>query len=254
MNKVQRLEKIIEDHLPAINWGQETIESVLAKYPKEAGELQPRLEAALWLANAKKSLEPRPRFIPSSRKYLEERLASVSPRTFWRRFISRYTPQRWAFNLVAPIVLLLVIALVINSLILTARLSIPGDPLYSTKLVIENVQLAFTFNVIDKTDLSIQFSRERTMEFVQLVLEGDYAELPAAATRLESGIIASLHSLNDVSMQDRESGSLMISSLHNTLSNEIGLLKVLRETSPVSSHPGIDLAIQVAQAGVMTLP
>lgn len=253
MNEDRRIEKIIEDNLPAIRIGRETVASILEKYPKDAIALRPELQAVAWLVDARQPLELRDGFITSSRKYLEKRIAAMPPRTPWQRLFNRYSPQRWIFNIASPVLLLTLIALVINSLVLTARLSIPGDPFYSTKLFIEDVQLAFTFNLEDKTDLYIQFSHERTTEFVDLVLEGDYQQFPSAAERLETDIIAALHSLNNVSRQDPAIDLPMTTELRDALSNEISILKVLEVTSPTSAHPGIELAIQVAESGVLAL-
>ncbi len=253
MNKDRQIEKIIEDNLPAIRSGLETVDSILDKYPQDANTLRPELEAVSWLVNARQPLEPRPGFIAASRKVLEQHITSMPPRTVWQRLFTRYTPQHWIFNIASPVLLFVLIALVINSLVLSARLSIPGDPFYSTKLVIEDFQLAFTFNPEVKTDLYIQFSRERTTEFVELVLDGDYQYLPAAAARMESEIIASLHSLNNLAAQETKEEIPMVIKLRETLSSEITLLDMLRSTSPSSARPGIDLAIQAAQLGVMAL-
>jgi len=253
MNNYRRLENIIEDHLHALESGTETVESILASYPKDRKALQPQLEAVLWLKTAGQNLAPRLGFIASTRKSLEQRIINLPKQSIWQRLAGRYSSLRWAFNVAAPILLILVLALVVNNAVLYARLSIPGDPLYSTKLVIEDVQLAFTFSIGTKTDLYIRFSRERTTEFVELVLEGDYAQLPAAADRMETDIIAALHSLDDISLHDPAVEMPTITKLRDTLSNEITMLEVLKETSPSSAHPGIDLAIQVAQSGVMAL-
>ncbi len=252
--KIERqIDQIINIHLSAISNGEETLETILAMYPQIAGELRPRLEAALWLVKARQNVEPRPGFIPATRKYVETRVDVLQPHGFWQRLFWRYSPQRWVFNIASPIIVLLLLALVINSAVLTARLSIPGDPFYSTKLLTENIQLALTFDQVDKTELYMQFSRERTTEFVELVLEGDYELLPPAATRLETEIIASLHALNNVSDNDPAVEMSVITNLRDTLSNEIFMLNVLKATSPSSARPGIDLAIQVAQSGVMAL-
>jgi len=253
MNIDRRIDKIIEIYIPAIKNGQETIDSITEKYPQYASILRPRLEAVLWLLNAKKNVEPRPGYITSSRQYVEQQFKSIRPYGFWQRVFSRYTPQRWVFNFAGPIIVVLLLALVINSAILTARLSIPGDPFYSTKLVIEDIQLAFTFDQVDRTDLYIQYSRERTTEFVELVLEGDYELLPPAANRLESEIIASIHSINNVPIGDQVEEQPMIMELQETLTNEIFMLNMLKSTSPTTAYPGIELAIQVAQSGLMAL-
>jgi len=253
MKTSHRIEEIIEHYLPDIVSGKETIASMLDKYPQYANELRPRLEALLWLTNSRGKLEPRPGFISSSRKYIEHQFESVQPHGFWQRLFKRHTPRRWAFNLAAPIILVILLALILNSLALSAQLSIPGDPLYSTKLVLEHVQLGLTFNQEDKTSLYIQLSRERATEFMELVLEGDYDLLPVAADHMETALIASLHSMNQLPDRGQAAKQPMTAELRDTLSSEIFMLDMLMETSPSSAHPGIELAIQTAQTGLMAL-
>ena len=249
----RRINQIIDICTPALSSGQETIASILEKYPQYADELRPRLEAVIWLQQVRLSVVTRPGFINDSRKYLETQIASMPPIGFWQRMFRRYTPQRWVFNIAAPVLLVLLIVFIMNSLYLTARLSIPGDPLYSTKLLMENIQLALTFNQVEKTDLYIQLSRERTTEFVELVLEGDYSILPSAAERLETEIIASLHSINDLTIHDLAEKQPKISEFRETLTNEISMLSILKGSSPPSAYPGIELAIHDAQSGLMAL-
>lgn len=253
MNTERQIDRIINIKLPAILDGEETLESILAKYPRYVGELRPRLEAALWLQHTKTTLEPRPGYIISSRKYLETQIESMPAVGFWRNLIKRYSPQRWVFNITAPIIVFLLFVLVINSTVLTARLSIPGDPFYTTKLVIEDVQLALTFNQVDQTDLHIQFTRERALEFVALVMEGNYEYLPVTSTRMETEIIASLHSLDALSLNNSQSLPLQVDNLRDTLSYEITMLNVLKKTSPTYAWSGIELAINVTQSGLMAL-
>ena len=248
-----RIEAIIDQYLPALMTGQETITSVLEKHPQYAVELRPRLESLTWLADSRKNLDPRPGFISSSRVYIEHKIESISPQNFWQRVIRRYTPQRWVFNIVAPAVLILLLVLVLNSLVLSAQLSIPGDPLYSTKLTLEDVQLTLTFNQVEKADLYILLSRERTTELVELALEGNYALIPAAASRMETVMIASLHALNNIADQYQASKQPMLLELRETLINEVYVLNLLKSSSPPGAHQGIELAIQTAQSGLMAL-
>ncbi len=247
------ISEIIDRSTPDILSGQETIDSILEKYPQYATELRPRLEAVLWLKQARISCGTRPGFIIDSRKYLETQIQLMPPNSFWRRLMMRYSPQRWVFNVGAPVIIILLLALIINSLVLTARLSIPGEPLYSTKLLLEDVRLAFTINQVDKTNLYIQLSRERTTEFVELVLEGNYEVLPAAASRVETDMIASLRSIQAVSNQDISTEQSMAADMRETLTNEIFMLNLLKSSSPPTASPGIELAIRVAQSGLMAL-
>jgi hypothetical protein len=253
MNIESRIDQIIQDALPTITSGNETLESVVAKDPKIADELRPRLEAAIWLRQARFALATRPGYIHDSRRYLETKIESLQPTGFWQRFSRRYTLQRWVFNIAAPVIVFLLLALVINSAVLTARLSIPGDPLYTTKLITEDLQLALTFDKAERTELYIQFSRERALEFVELVMEGEYDRLPTAAVRMESEIIASLRSLNDITTSDKAIEHSIITNFKNSLTNEISMLNVLKTTSPASAYSGIELAINVAKSGLFAL-
>jgi hypothetical protein len=198
-------------------------------------------------------MSTRPGYIHDSRKYLEAKIKALQPIGFWQRLFMRYQPGRWVFNIASPIVLFLLFAMVINSAVLAAKLSIPGEPFYGTKLFLEDMRLAITFDQVSKTELHIDYSRERTTEFVDLVLEGDYEYLPVAAQRLETEIIASLRSLDNIPAEDAAMEHSMVTNLRDTLSNEVSMLNVLKQTSPVSSQPGIELAINVAQSGLLAL-
>jgi hypothetical protein len=253
MKANRRIDQIIEASIPAIQNGQESLESILDMYPHYAHALRPRLEAILWLKNTRKVLDPRPGFIASSRRSIEQKFIEIQPHGFWQRLFRYRTPQRWVFNFSAPVILVFLLILIVNSLRLSAQLSIPGDPLYTTKLILEDIQLGLTFNQVDKTKLNIELSRERTTEFVELVLEGDYELLPYAAIRMEAEMIASLQAIRDIAPDDQAVERSLTAELRETLSNEIFMLNTLKSTSPASAHAGINLAIQDAQSGLMAL-
>ncbi len=253
MSKEKQINQIIESCTPDILSGQETVATILERYPQDVEALRPELEALAWMGRARNHLEPSPDFIRSSRKSVELEIEEIMPRSFWQRLIRKHTPQRWAFNITAPALVAFLLVLIVNSLILTARLSIPGEPFYPAKLLFEDIRLAFTFSRTDKTELYIEYSRERTTEFVELVLAGNYQALPESANRLETEIIASLHSIHDLSIYDRMEEQPKTLELQETLSNEISMLYILQTTSPPSASHGIELAIQVAQSGLMAL-
>jgi len=253
MQTAHQIDQILQENLPAIVSGQETIESILEKHPDIADELRPQLEAVLWLQQTKKLIEPRSGYIVATRKYVEEQVQSMQPLTLWQRLLRQHAPQKWVFNIATVALLIISLVAVVNNLFLTARLAIPGDPLYSVKLAMEDTQLGLTFNPAAKTDLYIEFSRERTTEIVDLILEGDYERLPASARRLETEIIAALHSLGDISEHDPAQEQAMLNNLRETLSSEIFMLNVMKGTSPASALPGIELAIHAAQSGLLAL-
>ena len=249
----RRIDKILSTTMPALANGEESIDSILGKYPGIEDELRPRLEAAAWLQQLKHGVEPRPGYVRSSRTHLENQIQSLRPTSKLERVLKRFSPQRWAFNIAAPIIVVLILSLMVNSTILFAHLSIPGEPMYQSKLVIEDLRLALTFDQVHKTNLHMQFSRERTTEFVELVLEGEYEQLPSAAERLETEIIASLRALNEIPEERAAEERAIVNNLSETLSNEMLLLNILKTSSPSPAHRGIELAINAAQSGLLAL-
>lgn len=251
MKSSHKIEEIIESVYPELLNDQSDVDHLLEKYPHDANELRPRLEAIAWLIKNRVEFEPRTGFIASSRTYIEHQLESTQPHGFWQRVTRRYTPQRWVFNLVTPLILILLLILIANNLVLSAQLSIPGDPLYSTKLALEDTRLALTLDQVDKAKYSIQLSRERTTEFVGLVLEGKYELLPSAAAHMETEMITFLHSMNNLTSGEQAANKQLRNEIQESFNNEIYMLEILKDTTPASAHKGIDLAIQVAQSGLM---
>jgi hypothetical protein len=253
MRNDQKINQIIERHAPDLIDGQESLESILDKYPEYSAELRPELEAILWLHQARLALATRPGFISDSRKYLEAKITSSPPLNYWQRLFRRYSPQHLAFYMTAPALIIVLLAMIINSLLVTARLSLPGEPLYSTKVFMEDIRLALTFNPATRTELNIKYTRQRTSEFVELVLDGDYEVLPSAANRLETDLIASLHSLDELNEKNRSEAQPMTTELRETLTNELFMLNLLKGSTPPSATQGIDLVINVAQSGLLAL-
>lgn len=249
----RRISQIIDISAPEIISGKETSDSILEKYPQYAPELRPRLEAVLWLTDAQMYLDPHLGFITSSRSIMEHQIETIQPHTVWRHLFRRYTPQRWAFNIITPVILILLFALITNNLFLSARLSIPGDPLYTAKLSIEDIQLALTFSPVEKTELYMRFTRERTIEIVDLAVEKKYSALTPTAARMETEIIESLQSIDDLTNYDPSVEQTTTALLRETLSNEIYILKIMSGFSSPAAYQGIELAIQAAQSGISEL-
>ncbi len=252
--KIDRtINRVIEDHALSLSRGEETVESVVQQYNEIAGELRPLLEAAAWLITTKQHLEPRPSFISSTRSSLERQISEIPQPKPWQRILMRYSPKRWVFNVAAPLLIITLIVLILNSVNLAARLSIPGDPLYTTKLVMEDAHLLVTLDPAKKTDLCVEYSRRRTTEFVELVLDGDYQALPAAADRFAIDVNASLRALNELKAQNPSSDQVISSELRVTLENELSMLEILEQTTPPAGQLGIQQAIEVAQSGLLAL-
>lgn len=174
--------------LELIREGRETLESAIARYPEYAKELQAQLEAVTWLFAHKAALEPRPGFVAASRRRLVARITEgpqPAPLTWKDRLRQAFDLQR-----VAPIafVAVLLIFLFIGGTVVTvARNSIPGDPLYSVKLNLEQIALATSLDKSRDAKLRLQFVEARLTEIKELIDEGRSEKLQETVvyTRVE---------------------------------------------------------------------
>lgn len=156
----------------------EDLDSILARFPDKAGQLQPLLKAAL---EARRSGQPV--HIPAS--------AKVDSRTRFLAEAGRMQKKAPLFN--PP--LRLARALVIVVLFLFAGLfgtglasaeAVPGETLYPIKRAVEKAQLALTTDQTSKLDLEEEFDRRRVAETEKLVQTGRSESVTLAGTLNET--------------------------------------------------------------------
>jgi hypothetical protein len=252
-NAPAEIQAIVDEVFPHLVNGQSSLDSILAAHPQQADELRPYLESALWLASQQTGLAPRPGYISGSKHRLVNTLEAASPPTFWQRLWRPHSPQRFAIQALSLAVLVVNLALVVNTLILASRLALPGDWLYPAKLSIEHIQLALTFDPQEQANLQIEQTQHRTTEIVQLVLEDEHAYIPAAVERLETQINAAVSDLQTAQEDDAIQGEALIASMKTMLENETFILTLLRDMEPAFAQASLDQAITAAHAGLSAL-
>lgn len=243
--------------LAQIESGQETIDSFLAQVPDRAQELQPELEAALWLRSHKHSLEARPGFLASSRAHLTETLRSTQAlqqkKGIFRRSLSSPAPRNHLLEVLSLLTLIACIAFLTHNVILMSELSLPGEPLYHVKLSLERSRLAFTFDPEKDTRLQIQMSQRRTSEIVELILDKNYEAVPEAAVRLDRQLQISLAELDAIQKTDPSTSQALSLAYQETLSTENMILSILLDTYPPDASQYIEMALQVTARGLAEL-
>jgi hypothetical protein len=258
----QKLDEVLPLCLSAYEGGDKSISSILDDYLPADDPIRQQVEAALWLEARKKSLAPRPGYVRSSRQYVTDQIQKgnvdgiLAGRISWISQLQD-TWQMWQMKQVLQFasisLLILTIFAFSNVLSLAARLSIPGDSLYPVKLGIEQLQLAFTLSDAGDTELYLEFSKQRTTEIVDLILEGQYEYLPGTAANLEHQVNQAIISLEGVAEKDAMLAKTMETSLENTLDSQVLILAVLHGTSPPPARPGIELAMEVTTTGLSAL-
>lgn len=166
---------ILDDCLGRLIKG-ETVEQCLKSYPEQAAELEPLLRTAQ-VAKEAAAIEPRAEFRARARYEFRSALhAQVSKKQ--PRFALR---RGW-------VVALLIISLLLVSgggTALAASDSMPDSPLYSVKLVTEQVQLALTPSATGKARLCAAFTDRRVAEIIYMAAKGDVQQVEAVIQRLD---------------------------------------------------------------------
>ena len=248
-------EKILHSCLDLILTGQETLDSVLARYPEQADMLRPQLESLLWLRNINQELDPRPGFVAASRRRLvakiqqervAERVEDLAPKS---GFFSLFLSRRFATPLIVALVLLISFYVASNGLNLASQNAIPGDRLYAVKIIFEKAALAFSRDHASDAELRVEFTHRRSEEIYRLVAEGRYEFIPETVKSFENEVGQTIISLNQVASQNDDQARQIAGELEDYLNHQRAILAGLIQNAPVNAGPAIAAAIQASVKG-----
>ena len=258
-NKYDNLEKIVQSCLDSLQDGQGTIDTILARYPGLESELRPRLESAVWLSSHRDAFNPRPGFVRASRSRLvaqiqEEMKTAPAPavplsvNTFWR-FWQNLFRSRDVFQLAVVLVLVIAFITVSSGVALAAQSALPGEPFYSVKISLENVQIAVTPSQNKVAQLRIAFAQKRLVEMQSLILEGRYEYVPQTVANFELQVDQAVKLMNTVTDQNPDKGRELALQLQQTLTEQSTVLQVLAGVVPQETKPEVERAIKTSMFG-----
>lgn len=255
----ERLARIIDLCLDQVASGRETVDSVLGHYPDLAETLRPQLKAAVWLAEARQTLDPRPAFVQASQRRLINRIqqetvaqkrAQAAPLSFWERWLPA---RRHVFQFALALLLIVFLVFSGETAALAARGAIPGDTLYRVKLAQEKAQLALTLTGVGDARLHTRFADRRLMEIEGLIVQGRFDRLPAAVADYEEQVGQALLSLQQIMKQDPARGVILAAELQEVLAERTQDVTVLAAGLPPSSRPQVEQALAVSKQSLETV-
>ena len=242
------LSRILDSCLDQITDGTETVESVLERYPKYKEQLRPALEAAQWLQSRSEVFNPRPGFVELSHRRLvnrfkanQDQLGSPAGNPFsWipaffqeRRLVVQYTA------LVALTAVLLFVGYQSTSFLI--QRSIPGDPLYETKLAQEELQVTLASSEEGQTRLRINFAQRRVIEMQELVMAGREDHLSESMSNFEFQMTEAASGIKTMAMTDETGAAVLAAEFEETLTVPVkNLVGILDTTSVFASAVFID--------------
>jgi hypothetical protein len=257
--KQDKVELILESCLEMILSGQETIDSVLARYPNLADVLRPELETALWLGEKGKILDPRPGFVYASRGRLisqvqqENGFEKAQPRFWLLGLNGRYRPFRLTLQMALVGLLIFVLALGSSTIALASQSAIPGDTLYPIKITIEKAELALTPGSLGDARLHIEFAQRRLSEVQSLVLEGKYEYITQTVSDFEYQVNQAVYYLKTAADQNGFLAKALATSLQETLVGQAKLVAILAAIVPPDAKQEMERALQISQDGIVEM-
>jgi hypothetical protein len=168
-----QLEAQLIECLDALAQGEST-ERVLARYPQEAAQLRPLLEAAAGLSTL--------RMEPSEASKMQSRQKFMAQVDLLRRTTPRkslgFLP-RFAAGFIAAA---LVAGVLSTGAVAASGSALPGDPLYGLKRTVEEVRLNTAGSPTQRQELQREFEQRRVDEANELLAEGREGEVEFRGT------------------------------------------------------------------------
>ncbi len=155
--------------------GGENAADVVAEFPELTAELKPLLDSAEFMLAERVTPPPPPhglsrtreRFLSTAKARSRAQRPVAAPTSPLVRLAEWFTPlQPLRVPRLVGATIAVVLFLVLTTPVLAPRVeaAIPGDPLYSVKLVAEQVRLASAFDPAQRESLEAEFSQRRAAE------------------------------------------------------------------------------------------
>ena len=255
------LSRILDACLELIASGSGTVDSVIEQYPEHSEQLKPALEAAQWLRTRSEVFNPRPGFVQLSHRRLVNRFRNNSSRVgatsteTLSRIPAFFQERRMVVQYSALLTLTAVLLFVgYRSTAFLVQRSIPGDPLYATKLAQEELRVSLSSGEEDETRLRIEFAQRRVIEMQELILVGRDSLLDETLDNFKFQMAEAAAGILTVAKVDASSAAELSSLFEETLTVPMkNLVGILNTTDEFTSVEFID-SIIVLTAEIFDLP
>lgn len=235
MAEKQRIEDILNDCLECVRVGRQTVEECLARYPEEAGELEPLLRLALSLDEASR-VAPAPAFKEAARHRFEEAVRSrearrgAKQRAWWRP---------WAMAAAA----MLAVAVLGSGTVVASAGSTPDQPLYPVKMAKEQVQLFLTRPPLERAKLNSALAEMRLQEIEVMADKGKLEQVSKLTDQLDRHL-ADMEDQRALPADQAEALRLL---LETRAARQLLRLKTLEEQAPPAAKAVLDRALRLSE-------
>jgi len=203
------IENILNECIESIHNSDKTVEDCLNDYPEHAGELEPLLRM---FSQSKKAsmVEPREEFRSRARYEFYSAVDEICDR---RKSPWFKISTKWMQVAVSALVGLMVTG---GGVIAASGDTLPGQPLYSVKMMTEQVRMGLTFSEAGRTELNAELAERRIDEIIALADEGQADLISETTNRLNVNLMRL--SEGDVDFRTTEASSVLNENLPGIVS------------------------------------
>ena len=235
-------EDILEECIARIRSGEADIESCLNEYPKDAEQLRPLLETAILLYQEPQP-EPQPEAVSRGEQLLLSRVAEKGLSTLQReKLSSAVLPLGWRLQWVVRVAVIFAIIALTYGLIAASSHSMPGEPLYSVKIAVEQVSLAATPSEESKGRLHITLAERRMEEITEMSSRGEAEQTAKLAPVLAEHVEKASHVI--VTTSDSKAAEELKGELEESAVQKLDALQDVLQESTEEMKPVISAALE----------
>lgn len=232
-----------------------SVDEAVRLYPGEAEELGPLIEQALYVHTFSAAFDPDPQFVQASKQRLLKNLSGAQgsihkPATGplrWNWLLNLGGNRALAYRFAVVIILFIVLFAGGTGVAFASQNALPGDPLYGTKIGLEDLTLAFTPDQQSNILLNMQYADRRLAEIRTLQAQGRFDQVAPALINYQKHIDQANKALVKVVEQDPAHGTQIASMMQEKVSNQLAMLDGLVKDSPGQTQKDLVLAQTAAQ-------
>jgi len=127
--------------------------------------------------------------------------------------------------------------------------SLPGDDIYSVKTAVEELRLMAATSSVGEVELYMAHSGSRILEMSELLARGRSGDVSLAVALLEEDLSRASWLLDRIAENDPAEALELAQMMEGSLSVQVEVLLLLRESSPDQARGAIDRALESSQLG-----
>ena len=215
-----------------------------------------------WLLNNQNAFMPPEKFEQRSTGRLIELIKIMRLRQVNQAFQRSLKPakvkpafqfSKFAFQVITLMVITAVMFFTSANVVFAAQGSLPGDTLFSTKLVLEDFQLAVQHEAEQKANLHIQFAESRIEEISTLAGHGRYADIDLALDNLNGHLSEIQHYIQFNDQGFSKHTGIMLMTLESGLQEHLTLISSIQSQVSTQSQGKLALQTLVSQSSLASI-